>query len=114
MLSGTYMPVWGMLTTMGTSVVLASRTWKEAIFMSVVFSYRVQFQDCVGECAGALLRSMAHPFPDAPLSTHIHIADVGATAAYNQGIHERIRIMPAQGRRVAADGHDIGEMPGRQ
>src|SRR5579885_3244344 len=98
------MPVWGMLTTTGTSLVLASRMWNEAIFNSLP-SDRIETLHGVVESMGALLLAMAHAGMHAALTPHIHVTDVRAAAADDEGVHQGIHIMPAQRRRILLN-HD--------
>src|SRR5579872_1591186 len=104
------MPVWGMLTTTGTSAVLASRMWNEAI--SILSSDLVETPHGVVEGSGAILLPVAHTGMHPSLAPHIHVADVCAAAADDQGVHQCIHVVPAQGRGLVLHHHQIREASG--
>src|ERR1700744_2998645 len=101
------MPVWGMLTTTGTSTVLASRMWNEVIF--ILCSYLVETLHGVVEGTGALVLSMAYAGMHASLASHIHVTDVRTAAADDERVHQGIHVMPTQGRRIALHHHQVRE-----
>src|SRR6185312_2526000 len=103
------MPVWGMLTTTGTSLVLASRIWNEVIFIG--YSDGVQPSHSLVEGMRALLLSMADARTHAARASHIYVADVGAAAADDERIHQGIHVMAAQSRGFVLHYHQVGEMP---
>src|SRR5215472_9081903 len=98
-----------MLTSTGTSAAEGSRSSQGPIFMA---SDRVEAHDGVGELLRALLGPMGAAAVYPELATHVDVGDVGAAAADDERVHERVGVVAAQGRGIPIQYHEVGPLPG--
>src|SRR5579859_2365015 len=95
-----------MLTSTGTSAPEGSRSSQGLIFMAR--SYGVETHDGMGELLRALLRAMGAAAADPELAAHVDVSDVRTAAADDERVHEGVRVVTAQGRRVPVQHRDVG------